>query len=163
MDEHREHNNWFWFIKLLRVMLVTGCRISEVVKMGVRLCCTPELARQVEENIDAKRVLIPDRHTTVPNKIHLDILAMLWERKRLTKYTSWIFTQIDASPQMGWNYLNLATTYIFKTNLFCQSDLFDPKLTRHFLQFPQNTRRPIRAGVENRFFRINIFEITGRG
>jgi len=35
MDENREHKNWFWMIKILRVMLVTGCRISEVVTMKI--------------------------------------------------------------------------------------------------------------------------------
>ncbi len=35
MGEYKEHPNWFWFIKILRVMLVTGCRISEVVKMKI--------------------------------------------------------------------------------------------------------------------------------
>jgi len=35
MDEYKEHPNWFWFIKILRVMLVSGCRISEVLKMKV--------------------------------------------------------------------------------------------------------------------------------
>ena len=35
MDEYKDHNNWFWFIKILRVMLVSGCRISEVQKMKI--------------------------------------------------------------------------------------------------------------------------------
>ena len=35
MDEHQEHPNWFWFIKILRVMLVSGCRIGEVIKMRI--------------------------------------------------------------------------------------------------------------------------------
>ena len=35
MGEYKEHPNWFWFIKILRVMLVTGCRISEVAKMKI--------------------------------------------------------------------------------------------------------------------------------
>jgi integrase len=35
MDEHQEHPNWFWFIKILRVMLVSGCRIGEVIKMKI--------------------------------------------------------------------------------------------------------------------------------
>ena len=36
-----------------------------------------------------------------------------------------------------------------KTSTFGQPELFDPKLTRHFLQYAQNTRRPTCAGVEN--------------
>ena len=43
----------------------------------------------------------------------------------------------------------------FKTGTFGQPELFDPKLTRHFLQYAQNTRRPTCTGVENR--RIEIF------
>jgi hypothetical protein len=39
-----------------------------------------------------------------------------------------------------------------KTGTFGQPELFDPKLTRHFLQYAQNTRRPTCAGVENRIF-----------
>ena len=35
MDEYREHPNWFWFVKISRVMLISGCRISEVVKMKI--------------------------------------------------------------------------------------------------------------------------------
>lgn len=35
MDEYKEHNNWFWFVKILRVMLVSGCRISEVTTMKI--------------------------------------------------------------------------------------------------------------------------------
>jgi len=35
MNEHNEHPNWFWFIKILRVMLVSGCRIGEVVSMKI--------------------------------------------------------------------------------------------------------------------------------
>ena len=42
--------------------------------------------------------------------------------------------------------------YIIKTATFGQPELFDPKLTRHFLQYAQNTRRPTCAGVENRIF-----------
>jgi hypothetical protein len=39
--------------------------------------------------------------------------------------------------------------YTIKTGTFGQPELFDPKLTRHFLQYAQNTRRPTCAGVEN--------------
>jgi integrase len=35
MEEYNEHPNWFWFIKILRVMLVSGCRIGEVVNMKI--------------------------------------------------------------------------------------------------------------------------------
>lgn len=35
MDEYKEHPNWFWFVKILRIMLISGCRISEVVKMKI--------------------------------------------------------------------------------------------------------------------------------
>jgi len=35
MGEYKEHPNWFWFIKILRVMLVSGCRIGEVVRMKI--------------------------------------------------------------------------------------------------------------------------------
>jgi integrase len=35
MDEYKEHLTWFWFIKILRVMLVSGCRVGEVVQMKI--------------------------------------------------------------------------------------------------------------------------------
>jgi hypothetical protein len=41
---------------------------------------------------------------------------------------------------------------VIKTGTFGQPELFYPKLTRHFLQYAQNTRRPTCVGVENGIF-----------
>tara|TARA_B100000315_G_scaffold66346_1_gene60281 strand:- start:515 stop:1945 length:1431 start_codon:yes stop_codon:yes gene_type:complete len=35
MEEYKKDNVWFWFIPILRVMLVSGCRISEVLNMKI--------------------------------------------------------------------------------------------------------------------------------
>ena len=35
MDEHKEDNVWSWFIPILRLMLVSGCRVSEVANMKI--------------------------------------------------------------------------------------------------------------------------------
>jgi integrase len=49
MDEYKEHPNWFWFIKVLRVMLVSGCRIGEVRVMRIN-----ELQSQTITQSDTK-------------------------------------------------------------------------------------------------------------
>jgi hypothetical protein len=48
-----------------------------------------------------------------------------------------------------------------KRGIFGQLELFDPKLTRHFLQYAQNTRRPTCAGVDNRIFVYKYLRILG--
>lgn len=35
MDSHKENLKWYWFIPMLRVLLVSGCRISELVNMKI--------------------------------------------------------------------------------------------------------------------------------
>jgi len=35
MDEFKEDKKWFWFIPMLRILLVSGCRISELVNMKI--------------------------------------------------------------------------------------------------------------------------------
>ena len=35
MDEFKEDKKWFWFIPMLRILLVRGCRISELVNMKI--------------------------------------------------------------------------------------------------------------------------------
>ena len=35
MDEFQTDPTWFWFVPMLRIMLITGCRISELVHMKV--------------------------------------------------------------------------------------------------------------------------------
>ena len=35
MDDYKEDKKWFWFIPMLRILLVCGCRISELVNMRI--------------------------------------------------------------------------------------------------------------------------------
>ena len=35
MDRYKEDKKWFWFIPMLRTLLVSGCRISEMVNMKI--------------------------------------------------------------------------------------------------------------------------------
>ena len=35
MDRYKEDKKWYWFIPMLRVLLVSGCRISEMVNMKI--------------------------------------------------------------------------------------------------------------------------------
>ena len=72
----------------------------------------------------------------------------------------------------NWVKLSLAPPTVgylcIKTGTFGQPELFDPKLTRHFLQYAQNTHRPthMHSGGESNF-RVKIlnliFEIITRG
>ena len=86
--------------------------LPEAVQMGAKLGCTPQQARHVYDSTATGETKIPLRRVCISWRLRLDILAMLWERRRANLYQSWRYLQVDASPQ-GWNYWNTRDDEIF--------------------------------------------------
>jgi hypothetical protein len=79
--------------------------LADVVTMALRLVCKPEQLSVIMQERNLGETIIPHRSHCVAALKKLDMFAMLWERKRLEKYVTLRYPQIDASQQSGWNFL----------------------------------------------------------
>lgn len=105
MDEFKKDATWFWFIPMLRIMLITGCRISELVGMKINGLSKYTLSSDDGDYSgykwtftgkgDKERTMIIDSSTSIDD---LDVLVLDDDGHKRTDKTFVFHKQYYKSP-----------------------------------------------------------------